>query len=461
MARSSIFALAMSVIPAVMAAAISSPSQQSYPNITLQSPLMSATVFIPLGYGDSTDDHYYVGSRFDHGSMIGDVVYGDREVYGRGLWRTPHDPSWPESGVGLASEFGCGDNGASCVGKGDITNGVLGYDTAKAGEPFLKIGVGALVKGSCPECVGDENGVYRFNSPYKFYRPPSWKVLPSPGPNEVNIVSEETLGDVGYRIQKTTRLDGNIMTVRSVLTNLGKKQFTTPWYSHHFFTGDDDPVGPGYNLELGLSQYALKTPTPQFKQPGLGSWSENINDYANVTMANDMSISIKVKKVIPEGVRLKAEFLDETTVTPSDGSFTLHAPNGISVVEKIPELQTQIRNPFMYAYNVYVERGTISPEPTLLLYLQPGETTFWTQRLKFSSDKNPAGLSFLSMFTSKAWQSSFNFSSGFVFMLLAASFGVVLVSYYTRFTGSRTRFRYSSIPDHPASEEDGDVLSVV
>ncbi|KAL7529716.1 hypothetical protein ACHAXR_003115 [Thalassiosira sp. AJA248-18] len=443
------------------------PAAAAYSNITLESPIMSVKIFMPMlpkgrAEDSADDDKYYVGSRFEHGSMIGDVVFGgDRGVYGRGLWRTPHDSGWPESGVGLASEFGCGDNGASCVGKGDITNGVLGYDTAKAGEPFLKIGVGALVKGSCPECVGDENGQYKFNSPYKFHRPPSWKVLPSPDPNEITFVSEEKLGDFGYRIQKTARVDGSVLTVRSLLTNLGKKQFTTPWYSHHFFTGDHEPVGPGYKLDLGLSEYGLQTPTPQFKQPGLGSWSEDLNDYANVTMARDGSISMKIKKVLPEGTRLKAEFLDENTITLTDGSFTLHAPNGISVTEKIPELQTQSRNPFIYAYNVYAERGTLSPEPMLLLYLQPAETTFWTQHLRFASDKNPSLSSFMSMFQTKAWQSPVNnFSSGSVFMLLAA-FCAVLVASYIRFNGPRRRFEYSSIPDQPPKQEAGGALSVV
>lgn len=475
MARPSIFPVAMSVIPAVaMAAAskIAMSSPPSYPNTTLESPLMSARVFLPTikGPDDQATDaskNFYQGSRFEHGSMIGDILYGaDREVYGHGLWRAPHDPHWPESGVGLASEFGCGDDGASCAGKGDITNGVLGYEDAKAGEPFLKIGVGALIKGSCPDCAAGDD-VYHFNSPYEFYRPPSWRILPSPAENEITFVSEETVGKFGYRIQKTVRLDGNIMTVRSILTNLGKKQFTTPWYSHHFFTGDNDPVGPGYSLDLGLSEYALRTTTAQFKQPGLRSWSGDINDYANVTMAADKSISMSFKKVVPEGVKLKAEFLDENTMTLTDGSFTLHAPDGVSVYEKIPELQTQSRNPFIYAYNVYAERGTLSPEPVLLLYLESGETTSWTQRLKFSSEKDPVSYDgwFLSMFAAEAWwipvRSSSRFASGSAYMLLVACLGLVVAS-YTRFGGgTRRRFEYSSIPDNDPKREDGNVLSVV
>ncbi|KAL7531739.1 hypothetical protein ACHAXR_004206 [Thalassiosira sp. AJA248-18] len=392
--------------------------------------------------------------------MIGDVVFGgDKGVYGRGIWRTPHDSGWPESGVGLASEFGCGDNWPRCAGEGGIINGVLGYETAKEGEPFLKIGVGALVRGSCPECVGD--GQYKFNSPYKFHRPPSWKVLPSSDPNEITFVSEEKLGDFGYRIQKTARVDGSVLTVRSLLTNLGKEQFTTPWYSHHFFTGDDEPVGPGYKLDLGVSENGLQTPTPQLKQPGLGAWSGDLNDYADVTMARDGSISMKFKKVLPgpEEPKLKAELLGENTIT--DGSFTLHAPNGISVTEKIPELQTQSRNPSLYAYNVYVERGTLSPEPMLLLNLQPDETTVWTQHLTFASDKNDDAGTFMSMFQTKAWQSPVNnFSSGSVFMILAA-FCAVLVASYVRLNGPRRRFEYSSIPDQPPRQGAGDALPVV
>ncbi|KAL7430075.1 hypothetical protein ACHAXH_002918 [Discostella pseudostelligera] len=451
--------LSLSAASMASAAPVASSSSGDYHNLTLHSPIMSATVFMPLESSTSTssipssNEIYYLGSRFEHGSMIGDIFFGhDRSVYGRSLWRTPHDPTWPESGVGLASEFGCGDNGATCAGRGDITNGVLGYESAKVGEPFLKIGVGALIKGSCSECTTDvtpntnnnngDSSSYRFNSPYKFYRPPSWKILPSPDPNEVTFVSEEIVGDYGYRIQKTIRLDGNVLTVRSLLTNLGVKQFTTPWYSHHFFTGDVDPIGPGYVLDLGLSEYGLPKGTPAFKQPGLGSWSGDMNEYANVTMASDGSISMSVKKLIPDGVKLKADFLDENTQTLTDGSFTLHAPNGLSVNERIPELQTQSGNPFIYAYSVYAERGALSPEPMLLLYVRPGETTFWTQHLRFTStsDKRSGGgsssLAFLSMLMAEAcekipwdFNSSSKSSGGCAFLLLVVvSFGVVLVA---------------------------------
>jgi hypothetical protein len=438
---------------------------EAYVNVSLSSPYMSARVFMPMEGGGFTSDRYYQGSRFEHGSMIGDFLIGkESEVYGRGLWREPHNPNWPESGIGLASEFGCGHDGVACVGRGDIYNGVLGYDSAKAGEPFLKIGVGALIKGSCLACAWKDDDVYRFNSPYKFFRPPSWKVLPSPGPNEVTVYSEERLGDFGYGITKTTRLDGNVLTVRSLLTNLGKKQFATPWYSHHFFTGDREPIGPGYVLNLGLSEYGLPNQTPVFKQPGLGSWSGDMNDYFDITMASDGSISMTMKKAIPEGVKLKADFLDENTQTLTDGSFNVHAPNGVSVHEKIPELQTNSRNPFIYAYSVYAERGALCPEPMLLLYLQPAETTFWTQNLRFSSSTRSSAeksyVFFLPMFSEKAWEVPSHLSPRCAVMFIAACFGIIVAS-YRRADDSRRRRGYSQIPHQQNTGEVEDTLSSV
>ncbi|KAL7538940.1 hypothetical protein ACHAXR_008902 [Thalassiosira sp. AJA248-18] len=183
------------------------PAAAAYSNITLESPIMSVKIFTPMlpkgrAEDSADDDKYYVSSRFEHGSMIGDVVFeGDRGVYGQGALEDA-------SRLWLARKWG-------------------------------RIG---------------------------------FRALQSPDPNEITFVSKEKLGDFGYRIQKTARVDGSVLTVRSLLTNLGKKQFTTPWYSHHFFTGDHEPVGPGYKLDLGVSKYGRQTPTPQFKQPGLGAW---------------------------------------------------------------------------------------------------------------------------------------------------------------------------------------------
>jgi hypothetical protein len=203
------------------------------------------------------------------------------ELYGTELWRTPHNPYWPESGVGLASEFGVGDDGANCDykcgwnGVDDVTNGVLGYKEAEIGRSFLKIGVGELIKGSCPEC--DSTGIYRFNSPYQFAKQPLWK-MSQPSDNVVILEHEAKLNQYGYRLQKTIVLNDNVLSVTSTLTNLGVNAFRTAWYSHHFFDCDAEPIGPGYSLQMDLRESRAQL----FEEPGNSGWTLPLRNYAKV-----------------------------------------------------------------------------------------------------------------------------------------------------------------------------------
>eukprot|EP00957_Ditylum_brightwellii_P008516 646046-Ditylum_brightwellii.AAC.1 len=156
----------------------------TYTNITISSLSkdLSVTVFLPPSAtsnsnNDAASDYYYESTRFEYGSMIGPIHFlrhvphhhhhhhGHKKkdkkemvtFYGPNLWRVPHDSTWTESGIGLASEFGFGDDGSYChiYGNNDdddsstscatswfqstpesqkkiIINGILGYEEAKA-----------------------------------------------------------------------------------------------------------------------------------------------------------------------------------------------------------------------------------------------------------------------------------------------------------------------------------------
>lgn len=312
-----------------------------------------------------------------------DVIKHKHELYGTELWRTPHNPGWPEAGVGLASEFGVGDDGATCDYRcgwnqvDDVTNGVLGYQEADIGKSFLKIGVGELIKGSCPEC--DFTGIYRFNSPYEFASLPKW-TMTQPADNIVILEHEAKLNQYGYRLSKTILLEDSVLTVTSTLTNLGNDAFQTVWYSHHFFDCDARPIGPGYSLELDL-----KESRPQmFEEPGNSGWTVPLRNYASVTQL-DNSIDISLKRNVEVGARIKAEFLKDSHST---GSFTLRGC-GVSIHEDVAEMQQ--RPPAdaalsMYGFNVYIESSTLSPEPQLLIHLDRGASATWTQRIEFGDD---------------------------------------------------------------------------
>jgi hypothetical protein len=377
------------------------PAVSFYANVTLKSEDLAVTVYLPAGVSRETDDTFYRSSRFEHGSMIGSIqrttrreviaaapngVFEKRleekttELYGSELWRTPHNPYWPESGVGLASEFGVGDDGANCDlrcgwdGVDDVTNGVLGYKEAAMGQSFLKIGVGELIKGSCPAC--DLSEVYKFNSPYHFAKPPIWTMTQT-GDNQVVLQHEQKMNRFGYRLEKTISLQDETLSVTSTLTNLGADAFRTVWYSHHLFDCNAKPIGPDYSVDLDL-----KEARPQlFEEPGLSGWTIPLRNFAKVKQQGD-AINVQIQRSVGDGTRIKAEFLRDPAST---GGFTLKGC-GVSLTEDIPQvnpIDNDNDDVSMYGFNLYIEKSTFSPEPQILIHLQGGATTSWTQRIVF------------------------------------------------------------------------------
>ncbi len=374
-----------------------------FANVTLKTKNddLSVVIYLPKDIKPG-EPIYYQSSRFDWGSMIGSITRkrtnpntGVKEthvLYGTNQWRLPHDPFWAESGVGLASEFGVGTNGAFCNfmcgwnQNNDVTNGVLGYQEAKSRESFLKIGVGELIKGSCNTCDSAED--YKFNSPYQFARSPVWTLEYGDddddgyGGNSI-ILSQEAVLDgqkFGYRLEKHITLNQDQLLVKSVLTNLGTKPFSTAWYSHHFFTCDAHPVQYGYSVDFDLA-----STKGVYDEPSTWSWSTPLENYAKVDVHNNTqgeAIRIKMQRGVESKVRIKAEFGKNED---SKGEFSLRACN-TKIRETIPEVNDGTSGISMYAYNLYIESGTFSPEPQILLQLDPGQTKSWTQQLDFEDD---------------------------------------------------------------------------
>ena len=365
---------------------------------------ITVDVFLPEGsFGNYSLPRYYTASRFEHGSMIGNIRYKGHVFYTTDLWRMPHNRNWPESGMGLASEFGVGDQGDFCIYRcgwpsvEGITNGVLGYKQATNGQPFLKIGVGALLKGTCPDC--DSTDDYMFNSPYLFAETPKW-TWTQHSEQSITLNHEASLQQQssprnmyhGYQLQKDISLVGNVLSVTTSLTNTGAQPFSTVWYSHNLFNCDGLSVGPGYAIELNL------TGTPGqnlYEEPGTWSWATPLARYAriieqarsNVDASNhdnrEGSVRVEMTRSLDPGIKIKAEFnKDDRT----QGGFVLKAcDTRIANTLYSHDGATTIAKPLtMYAYSLYVERGTFSPEPQILLHLDPGMTRRWTQRLEIS-----------------------------------------------------------------------------
>lgn len=426
-------------------------AQPYYSNVTLKANDGDLEVVIYLPQGIKPDEPtYYVSTRFDHGSMIGNIKRTTRKqdgstethiLYDTDQWRVPHDPFWTESGVGLASEFGVGDDGAFCNflcgwdQENDVTNGVLGYREAQNGESFLKIGVGELIKGSCNAC--DSTDDYKFNSPYQYAKAPVWTLENHPEENSISLEQEATLNQHGYKLRKDISLIDDELFIKTTLTNLGREQFATAWYSHHFFTCDGHPVGRRYGVDLDVAGTG-----GQFEEPATWFWSTPLENYAEITPLKDV-VQVEMQRGVERDVRIKAEFVKDAK---SHGGFTVRGCEN-SIKETIPEVG-MTGGISMYAFNLYVETGTFSPEPQVYLHMNPGETISWTQHLEFGDKKKEEAKISLRWFRLMSISNPSHMTTtypqlSFVMSVLISA--VVTIAVHALW--KRKRRGYSSIPD--------------
>lgn len=376
---------------------------------------------------------------------------------GAGEWRWPHDPSWPEAGVGLASEFGCGADGWLCdAGWGEYPagsfNGVLGYGEARGGESFIKIGVGLLVKGSCPNCdATDPDDLYRFNrrggtvgeggrgekrggevptpeewgcgkgehvirvtrecehvgwvgeegeivsrvganqdqphlhpyiriaplacSPYRLASPPEWE-LEHANETTVTLRHAARVREWGYEMRRTVHIsrgdggEGGTLAMSTQLSNTGSRHFSTPFYSHNLYSIDSGPTCPPWAFKPDLSSPSRHTSA---------AWGASLEEYFTLSADGTFLCS----GCVDEDVLMKATFANESNNVASSlgGGFMLHYAD----VKILSELGGPSASSPLYAYSLYVESHTISPEPVRMISLSPGESSSWEQRITISS----------------------------------------------------------------------------
>lgn len=430
----------------------------TFSNVTLTANNGDLSVVIYLPQGIKPEEKtYYVSSRFEHGSMIGSIKRKTRNLdgtikshtfYGTNQWRVPHDPYWTESGVGLASEFGVGDDGAFCNYRcgwfqaNEVTNGVLGYLEAKNGDSFLKLGVGELIKGTCNTC--DSTDDFKFNSPYQFAKTPIWTLEEDKEGNSIALQHQAVLNEHGYHLRKDITLNDDELLVKTTLTNVGRVPFASAWYSHHLFTCDSNPVDQGYSVDLDLTGTG-----GNFDEPGTWSWSEPLRSYAQIKASKE-KVTVQMDRGLERDVKIKAEFVkDESSV----GAFTLRGC-GTAISETIPEVGTE-GGVSMYAFNLYIESGTISPEPQIYMHLYPGQSISWTQKLEFNDDdpdKNPKPTKRFFGFKKAGAAlsaSPYRLELSFVLFTMISAF----VTFFVHRVWRGARQSYSPIPDHCSAAE--------
>lgn len=333
---------------AEMAAKISScidVPHSDHPKQLLSNGKLDVLVFLP-----DAKNGYYRSSRFDWAGVVGCASLNGHTFFGE--WFSDYDPLKNDSITGPVEEFrssGGPEGRTGPRGTFVVPASSLGYAEAKAGETFVKPGVGVLRK------VSDTP--YQFGFPYPIVDTGKWTVKRKAR----SIVFRQVLhGPQGYSYvyEKILKLDKKnaVMSLEHNLKNTGSKAIDTSVYDHDFFMLDGKPTGPDMVVHF---QFEPKPVDP------LGA--------AGKIEGKDL------KFVEPLGPRRGvAGYLTGYSDKASDYDFTVEDTRTGVAVHQTSD------SPLSRVY-FWSTRTTICPEGYIHLNIPPGKTGSWTIRYQFTA----------------------------------------------------------------------------
>jgi hypothetical protein len=304
-----------------------------FPRMELSSGELAVSLYLP-----DAERGYYRGTRFDHAGIVRRVEHAGHRFYAP-LYPV-HDPHRHDSICGPVDEFAMFEP--------------MGFAEAEEGEPFVKIGVGLLRKGS--------SDTYRFDGRYPVARFGAWET--EGGGDRVSF-TQELRGGRGwaYRYVKTVRLlpGEPVMALERHLENRGDRTIDIVQYNHNFTLIDGLPYGPGYRV-----MFPFEAATPRRIQ--------DVGWFRGHAIELDR----------PLGQR--SLWLP---VFEGDDPGGYHAAR-ICNLESGAAVELNGDAPITRMVFWAVERA-VCPEPFLRVHLPPGASMTWTTRYRFSAGGPASG----------------------------------------------------------------------
>jgi hypothetical protein len=217
------------------------------PQTEIANAVMRAKIYLP-----NAATGFYRGTRFDWSGVIGDLEYAGHSYYGP--WFTQTDPTVSDF-VYRGAEIVAGPCSAVT---GPVEEfGVLGYDDAKPGGTFLKIGVGLLRKPDAAHYSG-----YHL---YEIVNGGKWSIKKSKDFVEFTQELHDPASGYGYIYRKKVSLAAGKprMMIEHSLRNVGTRAIHTNVYDHNFLVLDKQPTDAGFTIRL---PFAIATEPPLEKE---------------------------------------------------------------------------------------------------------------------------------------------------------------------------------------------------
>lgn len=301
-----------------------SSSIAQYKAANISNGIVEAKLYMP-----DAENGYYRGTRFDWSGQLYSLVSGGHSYFGK--WFEKYDPLLHDAIMGPVDDFY-----------------PVGYDEAKVGETFLKIGIGTMVK--------PEETKYNFPKKYEKVNTGKWKVKKKK--DHVDFTHQFSDEKNAYLYHKTVQLiDGKPeMDILHTLTNKGKTAIDTRVYNHNFFVLDSQITGPDFSVGLQFIAQPEK-PSPQ----ATGEIQGNRIVFNKVFAKNDHLV---YAPLLGYGKEAK------------DYDFRIEN-NKTGAAVRVNCDKPIIRLVFWSA------EKTICPEPYIAIKIAPGESFSWKYKYEF------------------------------------------------------------------------------
>ena len=269
----------------------------------------------------------YRGPRFESGGLVLQVKLDGRHTF---LGKEPRGKRL--GGIGLCEEMGI--------------DAAIGYDEAKPGEPFLKLGIGLIRRGERPK--------YSFYDALPDAERFLWQVRRTKHKATFVQVGKPFRG-IAYRYEKQVVLDPEkpVLRLEHELRNTGEKPIGTTQYCHNFLRFGDAPPGPDYLVTVG---FPLK---PRGEAPAMQFEGQ----------------TVRFRQVLT-----KPAYCQFDGQPPTARTHTLRVRNEKTGLEMV------IGGDFPAAYMAYyADTIALSPETFLAIEVAPGKTLRWTRTYTFGA----------------------------------------------------------------------------
>jgi hypothetical protein len=222
-------------------------SADAAPEANLTNGLLRVRLYLP-----DAKTGFYRGTRFDWSGVIGGLEYAGHNYYPQ--WFQRSDPSVRDfiyAGADLVAGPCTAITGPA---EEFVTQGqALGFDQAKAGGTFIKIGVGVLRK--------PEDAKYDPFRLYPIQDGGKWTITHRPGAIEFRHELADPSTGYAYEYRKTVSLIGDTpqMVLDHCLRNTGTRLIQTSVYNHNFLYLDRQAPSPEVSLTV---PFPIRTSPP-------------------------------------------------------------------------------------------------------------------------------------------------------------------------------------------------------